>query len=271
MDKYGIIGYPLAHTFSPKIHNSAFKELAINARYEVYQIEPDSFEEEVAALKKSEIKGFNVTVPYKKRILPFIDIIDPLAKKVQAVNTVQKKGNKWFGYNTDLWGFTLPVTDKIRNFKDILVIGSGGAAYGICFALLEYDHIQSMYILNRSPENAQLLKNSLVNYYNTPVITEDLNYTPEIKFDLIVNTTNVGMGKLKNENPFDFTNNIHPQSFIYDLIYNPEKTKFLQLAAENNLEYINGLEMLIGQARKSFQIWTGREYPGNIIDKNIFY
>ncbi|NOG43984.1 MAG: shikimate dehydrogenase [Calditrichaeota bacterium] len=272
MDKYGIIGFPVKYSFSPKIHNPAFKHLALNAEYKRYEIPPDIFTDEILKLKKANIKGLNVTVPYKQKILSFLDETDPLAAKVGAVNTIKKKGSKWIGYNTDLYGFLLPLRNYFDTIQSVLVIGAGGAANAICFALIDKLKLNILDILNRSKERAELLKEKLESHLNPEIkILSKSQNDNNLKYDLIVNTTNVGMANLKNEIPFNIQNNVHDKTIIYDLIYNPEHTLFLQAAQKLNLTTINGLDMLIGQAKKSFEIWTGQKFPDQVIDRNIFY
>lgn len=271
MDKYGIIGFPLSHSFSPHIHNLAFNNLSINANYEILSIKPNVFESEIKKLKKSDYRGFNITIPYKQKIIPFIDEIDPLAKKVNAVNTILKKDNKWFGYNTDIYGFLKPLEKSITSIKSVLVIGAGGAASAVCFSLLRYRNISLLSILNRSVEKAQRLAYQLKKEYDLNINAGSLEVGSDLIFDLIINTTNVGMGNLIDINPFNISNNSHKKTVVYDLIYNPECTQFLKLAHHNGLKTINGLEMLIGQAMKSFSIWTNREFPPNLLKNENFY
>lgn len=273
MDKYALIGYPLSHSFSPQIHNLAFKELGIAGNYEILQIEPDSFDLKILQLKSSPYKGFNITVPYKKNIIPFLDAIDPLAEKVNAVNTIKKDNGKWVGFNTDLFGFLKPIKERLATLKSILVIGAGGAANAVCFALMESTPVEFLTILNRTQKNADILKSILVAELNKNMVIKTGNLTDKIagKFDLIINTTSAGMGNLKTVIPYDFSDNFTKNTVVYDLIYNPKKTLFLKMAHECNLFFLNGLEMLIAQAQKSFEIWTGKEFPDNFLDKDIFY
>jgi shikimate dehydrogenase len=271
MDKYGIIGYPLGHTFSPQIHNPAFMTLGIEASYDIHAIKPESFDLTIQRLKEGDYKGFNITIPYKQRIIPFIDIIDPLAQKVNAVNTIKKAGNSWYGYNTDLYGFLLPIQNLMQNFKSALVVGAGGAANAVCFALADATVVENITIANRTPENATVLKERLNRFYDLQINIIGLDQEVSEKYDLIVNTTSVGMGKTSDKNSYDISSCYHDKTIVYDLIYNPKETLFLQIARSKKLKVINGLDMLIGQAAKSFFIWTGQEFPMRLIDKKIFY
>lgn len=273
MDKYGIIGFPLDHSFSPEIHNRAFNYLKINACYEKYEIPFQHFKESVLQLKTSATKGFNVTVPYKQEIIPYLDEIEPLAKKVGAVNTIQKSGNKWIGFNTDLYGFLLPLKDHLKSIASVLIIGAGGAANAVCFALLNEINIKVFDISNRTERKAVDLSRKLEKEFDIRFGLPNLNEAVKNsnKYDLIVNTTNVGMGNLIDKNPISIPTLTHNSTIVYDLIYNPKQTLFLESAQELNLKTINGFPMLIGQAKKSFKIWTGQDYPGQIITEELFY
>lgn len=271
MDKYGIIGFPLEHTFSPQIHNPAFEKLRIDASYDTILINPEFFDREILKLKASDYKGFNITIPYKQKIIRYIDEVDPLAQKINAVNTIVKKGEKWVGYNTDPYGFIMPIAETVKTLRSVLVIGAGGAAHAVCFSLLQYSNIKLLTIINRSMDKAKALKEKFKQLYNIKVEAGSLHFKSNKHFDLIVNTTNVGMGSLIDKNPFHIAENHHPKSIVYDLIYNPAQTLFLKEAVERDLAVLNGLEMLIGQAMKSFQIWTGEVYPKKILNREIFY
>ncbi len=273
MDKYGLIGFPLKHSFSPLIHNKAFKYLNIDAHYEKYEVSDQKFEHSILQLKESDIKGFNVTVPYKQKIIPYIDELEPLAKKVGAINTIKKSGNRWIGYNTDLYGLLIPLENHLKLISSVLIIGAGGAGNAACFALLNKKEIRKIDIVNRSKENAINLSHSLKKeftfegeVYDSKEIIKNRN-----KYDLIINTTSVGMGDLIKESPINITSVAHKKTIVYDLIYNPKETLLLKTAIKQNLRVINGLKMLIGQAKKSFEIWTGQEYPANIISEDFFY
>ncbi len=272
--KYGIIGFPLDHTFSPYIHNTAFNFLKINARYDKFEIPPISFEKDISRLKSENINGFNVTVPYKQKILPFLDEIEPIAKKVGAVNTIKKLSkNYWKGYNTDLYGFIQPLRGYLSEIKNVLIIGAGGAAKAACFSLLSEKKEIELTIVNRTIENADKLRTSLIDSFKNIITTHSLLQMEiiQMQYDLIVNTTNVGMGKLSLQIPLGVSGLVHKNSVVYDLIYNPEETLFLQSVSNKNIIRINGLQMLIGQAKKSFSIWTDKEYPYQILDENNFY
>jgi len=271
MEKYGIIGFPLGHSISPRIHNQAFQKLNLNAQYTKIEIHPNTFDHEILKLKKMDYKGFNITVPYKQRILKFLDKIDPVAEKINAVNTILNNKGHWTGYNTDIYGFIQPLQGYLAQIKSILVIGAGGAAYAVCFAVLDKIKPKSIAVINRTKSKAISLCNTLTTNQQIKIDCFDFVEfeNQKSKYDLIINTTNVGMGTLADKRPVNIVDIYHRNTVVYDLIYNPKNTLFLEQARQLNLDTINGLPMLYGQAKESFKIWTGYEYPDGILTENF--
>jgi len=264
--KYAIIGYPLAHSFSPQIHNQVFAEYKLSAKYTTLEIHPDSFEQHIRKLKNENWAGFNITVPFKEQILPFLDKIDPQAKKITAVNTIQVLPNgSWKGYNTDFMGFLKPLEEFKANLVDCLILGAGGAARAVAFGILSELPVKNITIVNRTVEKGKSLVNNLATKKNIQYDCTDFNKIPKHKFDLIVNTTTLGMGKLQNELPLDPQLYSHPDTIVYDLIYNPTKTLFLEAAKKAGFRTINGLPMLVYQAEAAFKIWTGKDFSERLI------
>ncbi len=267
MDKYGIIGFPLSHSISPQIHNLAFKTLKIDAQYEKFKIDPSDFENAISYIKTRGWKGFNVTIPFKERIIALLDEIDPISAEIGAINTVKVSGNRWIGFNTDYLGFMRPLENDLNNINSALVLGAGGAARAVVYGLLEKSNIKNLIIANRTKSRAEKLLQSLKNTIKVNIDIIDLNdvYKPDIPINLIVNTTSVGMGALKEETPVKILKKFN-NSIIYDLIYNPKKSKLLQLAQAQGCKIINGLPMLIYQADESFKIWTDKHFPEMVIN-----
>jgi shikimate dehydrogenase len=266
MEKYGILGYPLSHSISPEIHNLAFKTLKIDAYYEKIEINPDHFDDKITLLKKGNWSGFNVTIPFKEKIIPHLDVIDPISEKIGAINTVKIINGKWYGYNTDYLGFIRPLKEKIGTVDTVLMIGAGGAAKGVLYGLLEKTSMKHLYVANRTAHRAEDLVEPILNSeVDIKIISLEEVYNIEDSINLIINTTNVGMGSLKDETPIEIDNKFK-NSLIYDLIYNPKKTKLLVLSEMIGCKTINGLPMLIYQADESFKIWTGFHFPQEVID-----
>ena len=261
--RYAIIGFPLKHSFSPFIHNRAFNDLKINAQYEKIEILPEQFEQEMVRLKHANIAGFNVTIPFKERILPYVDYLSPDAGEIGAVNTVKRVDGQWQGFNTDWIGFLKPLEAQANEIESCLMLGAGGAARGVLYALLQLTGLQTILIANRTPQRAKELMRGFtaVNKVNIEVIDLERLKTLQKQFDLIVNTTSVGMLGHEAGPLVDPLKIAHSQTLVYDLIYNPPNTPLLERAGQAGLKIINGLPMLIFQAEAACKIWTGYKYP----------
>ncbi len=262
MQKFAIIGFPLTHSRSPQIHNYAFKELHLKAVYEKLEIQPASFREQIPFLKKADFSGFNVTIPYKQQIIPFLDRLDPLAQRIGAVNTIQviEKG-VWKGYNTDYLGFLKPLQPYSKDLKTCLVIGAGGAARAVAFALVHSLPVRELTLANRNIERAEDLKRELIRFKAINYKTVTLDFRVHRPFDLIVNCTPLGMSGQSQKIPVDIHGKIKPETIVYDLIYDPPLTDFLKSARGLGLKTFNGWPMLIYQAEAAFRIWMGRDFP----------
>ncbi len=271
MKHYAIIGYPLGHTFSPAMHNHAFKHYGIDAVYEPRSIPPEGFEKGLQQLRDDGIRGFNITIPYKQRILSHLQKLDTLAEKIGAVNTVVcREDGRWIGYNTDAYGFLLPLREMLKNIRNILVLGAGGAARAVAFSLVTEAAPASLTLVNRTPARARELKSALEEHTAVPIKCYDsTSFKSDIKYDLIVNTTSVGMGRMRGESPLPgLASCVHEGSLVYDLIYNPSPTRLLEQAAALHLKTLNGLPMLIGQGSRAFYLWNGLYFPEDV--GNIF-
>jgi len=264
MKKFGVIGFPLTHSLSPQIHNFAFKNLKIDAMYEKIEIAPENFSDSISQLKSAGYSGLNITIPYKQKIMSFLDEIDNDANTVGAVNTIVNNGGKWIGYNTDVYGFMSPVIDLKERITDCLVLGSGGATRAVIYTLAKYLEPKSITIAARNPEKSVNLRNEFGAYFNKiQIFLHSFEDTWQIlsKFNLIVNTTPLGTFPNIDQTPLLNMINLRDQTIVYDLVYNPLETKFLKDAekAGKNIFLINGMEMLIQQAASAFKLWTNKE------------
>ena len=265
--KYGIIGFPLAHSFSPKIHNRAFKAYGIAAEYLKIEIPPERFESVISDFKKENRAGFNVTIPYKTKILPFLDELDARAQQIGAVNTILvSEEGKWIGFNTDYIGFLKPIIEFKDSLKKCLVLGAGGAARAVSIGIASGLTARELIIANRTLEKAQTLTESISSFQTLKTSSCQIKAIPADQFDLIVNTTSVGMGKQGNKTIIDIRPFSHSKTIVYDLIYNPAETLFLKTARKAGLTTINGLPMLVYQAEEAFKIWTGRGFTKELLD-----
>ena len=255
MKKYLVIGNPINHSLSPKLHNYWIKENNINAIYDKKLLDENNIQEIIEEVKNEKIHGINVTVPFKKSVIPFLDQLSPLAKEVQSVNTIFKKDNKVIGENTDVGGFKQSleyINYTIKN-KKVFILGAGGVVPSILKAL-EKLGAAKVYISNRTKEKAK----NLESHYKISLGLETLDWGQSPDFDIIINATSLG---LKNNDKIELDYNKHKsklfrgKKLFYDVIYNPEKTNFLLKGEELGNETTNGKMMFICQAQLSFKIW----------------
>jgi shikimate dehydrogenase len=268
MQKYAVIGYPLTHSLSPQIHNFAFDKLKIDAVYEKIEILPNEFDNKFTQLKKAGYSGFNVTIPHKRSVMSFLGKIDTDAAMIGAVNTIIKEENRWLGYNTDVRGFLLPLNELKERFQHCLVLGTGGAARAVIFALAKYRNPLSITVAGRNLEKAAGLKQEFKRNFNHVDIRHRIfNNLDSIlnKFSLVINTTPLGTFPDVDQTPISNLAHLQNNAIVYDLVYNPQKTRFLKDAqkAGSNIKTINGMDMLIQQAAQAFKLWTNHEMPIN--------
>ena len=236
MKKYGLIGRKLGHSFSKEFFNKKFKQLDLeNYHYENYELENLSGLKEL--INKNNLIGVNVTIPFKEKVLKYLDIIDNTAKQIGSVNTIKIKNQKLIGYNTDISGFEQSIIKLIKNRKNALILGNGGSSKAVQYALKK-NNINTTIISRKSEKN-----------YNK-LIKEDI-----INNLIIINTTPLGMYpniETCPEIPYEYLSHEH---LVYDLVYNPKKTLFLKKAEKKGCHIINGYQMLKKQANEAWEIW----------------
>ena len=247
MKKYLVIGNPIEHSYSPKLHNYWIKKNNINAVYEKKQINKEDLKNIIFDIKKERLGGINVTVPFKKFIIPFLDELSPEADETKSVNTIYLQNGKVLGHNTDISGFELGIKYSKYDVKNkiVFILGAGGVAPSIILALKKME-ASKIIISNRTKEKAEDLKNF---FHELEVI--DWGETPT--FDMVINATSIG---LKNEDgiKLDYSGMGH-NKFFYDVIYNPKETIFLKRAKLFGNRTENGKMMFIYQAHQAFTIW----------------
>ena len=247
--KYLIIGNPVSHSLSPQIHNYWFNQNKIDSVYEKKELNEKELPDIVKNIRDGEISGINVTVPFKQKIIPFLDKLSKLSKKTQSVNTIYLRDNEVIGDNTDVYGFVKSIKDTGIELKDkvALIVGAGGVVPSIICALQEL-LLKKIYLTNRTFKKAEQLKEK----YPKLEITK---WDELVDFDIIINATSVG---LKVEDKIDLNlKKLDGKKFFYDTIYNPPTTDFLNKAKINGHLSMNGKLMLIYQAQKSFEFWNG--------------
>ena len=247
MKKYLVIGNPIEHSLSPQLHNYWIKENKIKATYDKMQLNESDIEEIIGKVKKGKIDGINVTIPFKKSVIPFLDQLTPLAKEVQSVNTIFKKDNKVIGDNTDIGGFEKGlkyINYDLKN-KKVFILGAGGVVPSIILALKRLGAAKII-LSNRTKKKANDLKKK---YTDLEII--DWGETPD--FDMIINATSLGLKK-NDQIKLNYAE-IGTNKLFYDIIYNPSKTKFLSEAKQFGNQIENGKMMFIYQAQLAFRIW----------------
>ena len=247
MKKYLVIGNPIEHSLSPKLHNYWIKENNIDAVYDKELINEIDIKKIITKIKSEEINGINVTVPFKKSVIPFLDELSMEAKKTQSVNTIYKQNNKVIGHNTDIGGFELAlkyINYDVKN-KKIFILGAGGVVSSLIFVLKKME-ASKIILSNRTKKKAEDLKKI---FPNLEVI--DWGKTPD--FNMIINATSLGLKK-EDEIKLDYAK-IGPNKLFYDVVYNPRQTNFLKKAKEFGSQIENGKMMFIYQAHQAFTVW----------------
>ena len=247
---YGIIGWPLGHSKSPLLHNWGLRTSGLPGSYEAWPTEPKKLKAFMAEVRARHIKGVSVTIPHKQAVLPYLDGLTPRAQAVGAVNTLFWQGGKLLGDNTDVAGIVAPLTQHQGGIASALVLGAGGAARAACAALQELG-VPEIAVANRTASKAEALAKD---FGITTVEWEGRAARP---WSLLVNTTPLGMaGEHKDKSPWPveaFTG----IGLVFDLVYNPVRTKLLSEAQDAGIPVISGLQMFLQQGLAQFKIWTG--------------
>lgn len=267
---YGIIGNPVAHSLSPVMHNTAFRALDVEATYKLFPLEEHELDDFFDDLKKdgSPIFGLNVTVPYKEKVLSYVDSLSPLAQKLGAINTiVVNRERKLIGYNTDAPGFISHLGELQFNTegKRIAILGSGGSCRAILGTLCMIpERPEGIRIYNRTTSRLTELMNDLGERIDLSIV-EPVNSVDDLNIelaDLLINTTSVG---LKAEDPILVEEDmLHSSLLVYDLIYRPRATELLRMAQDIGAQTANGLNMLFYQGVLSLQHWANMELPEEV-------
>lgn len=246
MKKYALLGEKLSHSYSPLIHNEIFKDLNIDASYELIELKIEDLKPQLEKLKSLEYSGYNVTIPYKVEIMKYLDIISDEALKIGSVNTVALENGKLVGYNTDYYGFY----EQLKHFnvevkdKNCFILGTGGASRAIYKVLIDMGGIVKF--VSRNPKDD---------------LSIGYDRLDKEKIDIIVNTTPIGMYPKTGVSPIDKSIAKRSKNVV-DIIFNPRKTQLL-IDANSDMD---GLYMLVGQAIKAEEIWQNKKYTLNIPD-----
>ncbi len=273
--RVGVIGHPIAHTLSPAMHTAVFEMLHLPFRYGVLDVTDEFLPALLASLRKNGFAGVNVTIPHKERVIPLLDAVTEDAAEVGAVNTIVNHDGKLTGYNTDIAGIqqTLePFKERIRN-ASVLVLGAGGGARAAAYAISKNFSPSSVRLYNRTAGRAGTIADQFKKIF--PAVdfenVSDPKRLPAVIADsaLVVNTTSVGMTPNINALPIPSTIRFLNQQIIFDIVYTPIETAFVQRAKADGAQTINGVEMFVHQGAKAFELWTGKPFPVDVARKAL--
>lgn len=253
----GIMGTPVEHTLSPKMHSYLAEQTGCDTVYLAFDVQPEHLGDAVASMKQVGALGFNITAPHKIAVMDYIDYIDPDAERMGTVNTIVNRSGAWHGYNTDGDGFvnSLEFEGTPLTGKDVLLLGAGGSARSVAYKFAKKG-VGSVTISGRTPEKTRAILDVLQKHTNAAV-SDDIN--SKAGYDIIVNTTPLGMHPLEHKNPFDRWELLKPGATACDLIYNPRQTLFLQEAEKRGAKIVNGLSMLVLQGIYAYEHFIGRQ------------
>jgi shikimate dehydrogenase len=262
----GIIGDPIAHSMSPAIHNAAFDKLGLNYLYVPFRVKREELDKAIAGVRALNIRGLNVTIPHKVTVIPFLDELDPLAQRIGAVNTIVNDDGALTGYNTDATGFLQTLLERgvEPRGKNVVILGAGGASRAISFIIAERG--AQLVILNRLLELdwAEELASRISQVFKKEVKALELNGKNLAKVldkaDILVNATSVGMSPNIDETPVS-PDLLRPSLTVFDIVYNPIKTRLLREAEAAGAKTISGVDMLVWQGALAFELWTGAKAP----------
>lgn len=271
----GIFGYPVEHTFSPLMHNAAFSALGLDYSYIPFEVRPEDLKSAVKGIRVLNIKGINITVPHKEAVIKYLDELSKEAKLIGAVNTIENRGGKLIGHNTDGRGFIKSLLEDAKTRvkgKSVLLLGAGGASKGVAVSCA-LEGASEIAIANRTIKKAdELVRHLKRNFKKTKFSAIPLDRHELAKViacaDILINATSIGL-KGKGLLPIS-QKDLHRDLVIYDLIYNPQITLLLKIAGRAGVKKaVNGLGMLIHQGALAFQIWTGKKPPVDVMKKAV--
>jgi shikimate dehydrogenase len=272
----GLLGHPIKHTFSPFIHNVAFEINKLDYIYLPFDVPPSNLKNSLKGIIALGIKGFNVTIPHKENIMEFMNNISEEASIVGSVNTVVNDLGKLNGYNTDVNGIieTLSPYKKKISGENVSIMGAGGAARAVIYTLIRYYKPKKIFLLNRTEQRAESLKT----YFKAKMKFDGFKAKELVPPDitdilkdsaLVVNSTPVGMYPAADDSVTTLEDSFNKDQIVFDLVYNPPKTKLMQIAAKKGAVTLDGLNMLVHQAAGAFKLWTGEDFPVEKVHKSL--
>ncbi len=263
MDCYGVIGHPVKHSVSPAMHNAAFRAMKIDAVYASFDVKPEDLKKAIEGAKALGIKGLNVTIPHKEEVLKLAKP-DELASRIGAANTL-KFDEEILAYNTDAYGALKALENAGVGVsgKTVLIIGAGGAARAIAFALVEEG--ATVVVTNRTEQRGLKLVQDVRKYGECVFVP--MSELEKLRFDILINATPVGMsGYMPGKLPVD-SKLIKEGIVVFDTVYNPMETALIRLAKMRGCRVVYGIDMLVHQGARAFEIWTGLSPPFDVMKK----
>ena len=272
----GLIGDPVEHSMSPVMHNAAFREIGIDYLYVPFQVKESELGKAIEGMRALNMKGLNVTIPHKVAVLQFLDELDNLAEKIGAVNTIVNDDGVLTGYNTDGTGFLKALLEGgiEPEGKNVAILGAGGASRAISFTLADRD--AHLVILNRLLELdwAEELANRISQTFSRTVEALELNRENLAraleKAEILVNATSVGMSPDIDQSPVD-ADLLRPDIIVFDIVYNPIKTRLLREAEMAGAKTVSGVDMLVWQGALAFEQWTGWKAPVELMKREAIH
>jgi len=267
-----IIGYPIEHSMSPIMHNTAIHELHLDYIYLAFNIFPSNLKLAVKGIKTFNISGINVTIPFKQKIMKYLDEIDPIAKKIGAINTIKNDNGYLTGKNTDAEGAMRALLNAGYQIsgKNVLLLGAGGVARALTYIMAE--HVNKIVIVNRTENRALKLSNQIKKYFGIKVeakkISKNVLKDESKKADIIINATSVGMYPNIDKSPIP-AEYLHEDLIVYDVVYNPLKTKLITDATQKGCKALGGLDMLVNQGALAFEWWTNKKPNTSLMKRKI--
>ena len=267
MYKFGLIGYPLSHSMSKVIQEAAFKSIGAEGTYDILETEQEDLVDRLKHLRANGYQGFNVTIPLKVPVTLFLSTFDNLANVTGSVNTIKiQPDSTLVGYNTDVYGFVEAMSKEIQNEikgTEIAILGSGGAARAVAVGLSVLKVKKINFFVRNIVNASEVVEMQRRNFPEVEMNCYQLNGLNDLsKYKMVVNTTPIGMrSKAMGLSPIDerVIKTLNEDAIVYDLVYNPLKTELIKYAQKNGLRTIYGLDMLIYQGAKAFEIWTGKK------------
>lgn len=274
----GLIAKPIRHSISPAMHNAAFRYLGLDYAYLAFEIDKEDLEDTIKGLKALKVRGCNVSMPYKKDVIPYLDHLSVAAKLIGAVNTIVNDNGVLTGHITDGVGLMSALKDAKADpiGKKMIIVGCGGAATAIAIQAA-LDGVKEIIIYNKKDaffNNALDTKKKIEEHTSCFIQVKDLDDLSSLKKDMyesdfFINATNVGMKPMDNISYIPDESFFKPDLFVVDIIYNPKETKLLKMAKSAGCQTMNGIYMLLWQGAASFKLWTGKEMPIDYVKKEI--